>query len=358
MPYRLRITAGPSLELSAQRLIRVNDDERPLEIRSPHFRGRITVRVKDFPGVFGDDSSPDENRGSSSYFDNKRATFSLQCQGQYGDPTQSTHLTADDLMFGIVLREPLSDTPPLGLSLIERTMRFFWPIMECDLRSSSPWVLSPLFATVSRAHVHTRQQQTPLGNVGIDEDPGKRGHSGPTVQRYFREDANTRLAPQEQEELPPWPGIMSNAESENAIAALAPRMSGAGSTRSRAASYSPAAHTNSKSAPASRSRPSLFSSLSSPPSERLELSAHSKARKQRFSVPLVRKNTTIHPADTITTDFRNSFINFQDFSLSVPGVPFRLDLSRYMVNRPVQYVCRSRKGDVFWAIVFTILKED
>lgn len=81
MPYRLRITAGPSLELSAQRLIRVNDDERPLEIRSPHFRGRITVRVKDFPGVFGDDSSPDENRGSSSYFDNKRATFSLQCQG-------------------------------------------------------------------------------------------------------------------------------------------------------------------------------------------------------------------------------------------------------------------------------------
>ena len=81
MRYRLRISAGPSLEPSAQSLILVNDDERPLEIRSPHFRGRITVRVKDFPGVFGDDSFPDENRGSSSYFNNKTATFSLQCQG-------------------------------------------------------------------------------------------------------------------------------------------------------------------------------------------------------------------------------------------------------------------------------------
>lgn len=81
MSYRLRISAGPSLELSAQSLILVNNDECPLEIHSPHFRGRITVRVKEFSGVFGDDALPDEARRSSSYFNSKTATFSLQCQG-------------------------------------------------------------------------------------------------------------------------------------------------------------------------------------------------------------------------------------------------------------------------------------
>ena len=265
------------------------------------------------------------------------------------------------------LCRPLNDTPPLGLTLIQRTMRFFWPIMECDLRSSSPWVLSPLFATVSRVHVHTQQQQSPPRSLGPYVDPGKRESNNPTVQKYFREDVSTNLTTQlesrEQERLPPWPGIMTDAESENAIAVFTSRTSGTGSTRSRAASYCPETHTGTQSPPASKSQWSLFPSLShlslsSPPSKRLELSAKSKARKQHFSTPSVRLNTSIHPTDTITTDFKNSFIDFRNFSLSVPGVPFRLNLSRYMVARPVQYVCRSRTGDVFWAIVFTILEDD
>lgn len=254
------------------------------------------------------------------------------------------------------LCRPLNDTPPLGLTLIERTMRFFWPIMECDLRSTSPWVLSPLFATMSRVHVHTRQP----GSVSADVDSGKQRHTTPAVQKYLHEDSSTipltQLESQAQQQLPPWPGIMTDAESENAIAVFAPRTSGSGSTRSRAASYCPEAPT---SKPRSSLLPSLSHlSLSSPRSKGLELSAHSKARKQHFSAPSVRLNTPILPTDTITTDFKNSFINFQDFSLSVPGVPFRVNLSRYMVGKPVQYVCRSRTGDVFWAIIFTILRDD
>jgi hypothetical protein len=82
MPYRLNVTAGPSLDLSTHEQIQVNNDNYPLEIRSPHFRGRITVRVKNLSSITGNDSAQVQSHyAPSSYFDDKKATFSLQCQG-------------------------------------------------------------------------------------------------------------------------------------------------------------------------------------------------------------------------------------------------------------------------------------
>ncbi|KAG8744856.1 hypothetical protein FRC10_009380 [Ceratobasidium sp. 414] len=327
MSYHLHVTAGPSLDLSTHNLVSVNDEDHPMEIQSAHFRGRITVRVKDFPG-----STPT----SSPYFDGKRATFSLQCQGQYGDPLQPKNLTADDIMFGIVLREPLSDTPPLRLTLIERTMRFFWPIMESDLRDSTPWILSPMFATVSRVHLHTRADR-------------KR-----SFDKYLHQE---RDAPAP---LPPWPGIMLDAESENAIAVLdarAPQTNdGPPASRSRATSGF-GRHNLPK--PPLPPPPRLFSRLSpSPRPHAVPNTGDPKLRKKYFSSPQARKAVRIDPSDTITTIFHNSFIDFRDLSLTVLGVPFKVELGKYMVGRPAQYVCRDREGNVFWAIVFTILRDE
>ncbi|KAG8721602.1 hypothetical protein FRC08_011792 [Ceratobasidium sp. 394] len=329
MPYRLHVTAGPSLDLLTHSLVPVNDEDHPIEIRSSHFWGRITVRVKDFLG--GNSQPP----SSSPYFSGKRATFSLQCQGQYGDPLQPKSLTADDLMFGIVLREPLSDTPSLGLTLIERTMRFFWPIMECNLQESSPWILSPMFATVSRVHIHTRADH----------------------KRSFDKYLHPPVRP---EQLPPWPGIMPDAESENAIAALdarAPRVNCDGPpSRSRAVSGSGCHDLLNPPPPPP---PRLFSRLSLSPRPRtVPSSGDPRSRKKHFSSPLARKAVRIDPSDVITTIFHNSFIDFRDLSLTVPGLPFRIELGKYMVGRPAQYVCRDREGKIFWAIVFTILWDE
>ncbi|CUA76853.1 hypothetical protein RSOLAG22IIIB_02329 [Rhizoctonia solani] len=318
MSYRLSITAGPSLDLSTHKPINVNDDDSPLEISSSHFRGRITVRVKDFAG--------DQTSGrASDYFENKTATFSLQCQGQYGNP--GNKLTADDIMFGIVLQNPLDNTPPLGLNLIERTMRFFWPVMESNLHDRTPWVLSPMFATMSRIHVQ----------AGANPIQRKPSLDSP-VQKYFHE-TRTRSR------LPRWPGIMPDAESEH----IPPFFTRRPLIRHRASSSSP---------PLARS-PSLFRTFSSYFfRETLDAPTTPKERKKYFSSPEARKQTRIEPTDVITTDFRNSFIDFRDLSLAVPGIPFKIDLSRHMVERPTQYVCRSRAGTVYWAIVFTILKAD
>ncbi|CAE7230032.1 unnamed protein product [Rhizoctonia solani] len=333
MSYRLSVTAGPSLDLSTHKPVDVNNDDSPLEIHSPHFRGRITVRVKDFSG--DQVSGPDHQQESSSYFDNKSATFSLQSQGQYGTPGDG--LTADDIMFGIVLQNPLNNTPPLGLNLIERTMRFFWPVMESNLHDRAPWVLSPMFATMSRIHVQ----------IGADPIERKSSLSSPT-QNYFRE----TLAAGARSQLPRWPGIMPDAESEH-IPLLLARRPLIRSFRHHDLSSSPPA--TSRSSSLSRTFSSYFSRA---PRQTLDVPMTPQERKKYFSSLEVRKQTRIEPTDVITTDFRNSFVNFRDLSLAVPGIPLRIDLSRHMVGRPTQYVCRSRAGTVYWAIVFTILKTD
>ncbi|KAF8680194.1 hypothetical protein RHS04_04395 [Rhizoctonia solani] len=327
MPYRLSVTAGPSLDLSTHNPVDVNNDDCPVEIYSPHFRGRITVRVKNLP----EDQAP---ISESRYFNNKSATFSLQCQGQYGN--HADELTVDDIMFGIVLQKPLSDTPPLGLSLIERTMRFFWPVMESNLQDHTPWVLSPMFATMSRVRVQ----------VGSDPIERELGLSSP-AQNYFRESLATNVRSQ----LPRWPGIMTDAESESIPPSFTRRPPNR-TPRSRASSSSP---------PPTPRRSTLsrtFSYFSRAAPQSLDVPGIPPERKKYFSSPVVRKQIRIEPTDVITTDFRNSFINFRDLSLAVPGIPFKIDLGRHMVGRPTQYVCRSRTGIEYWSIVFTILQID
>ncbi|CAE6464862.1 unnamed protein product [Rhizoctonia solani] len=328
MPYRLSVTAGPSLDLSTQKPVDVNNDDSPVEINSSYFHGRITVRIKNFPE--GHTSSSE-----LSYFANKSATFSLQCQGKYGN--YEDDLTADDIMFGIVLQKPLSDTPPLGLNLIERTMRFFWPVMESNLQDRTPWVLSPMFATMSRIRVQ----------VGADPIERKPSLNSP-AQQYFREAFATNV----RSHLLMWPGIMPDAESESIPPSFTRRPPNC-TPRSRASSSSP---------PPAPRRASLLRTFSSyfsrVPPQSSDVPETPQARKKYFSSSAVRKRMRIEPTDVITTDFRNSFIDFRDLSLAVPGIPFKINLGRHMVGRPTQYVCRSRTGTEYWAIVFTILQVD
>ncbi|KAG9104100.1 hypothetical protein FRC06_005404 [Ceratobasidium sp. 370] len=209
--------------------------------------------------------------------------------------------------------------------------------MESNLRDSSPWILSPMFATVSRVHIHPRADH-------------KR-----SFDKYLHPERNRP------EQLPPWPGIMPDAESENAIAVLdarAPRIDWDGPPPSRSRAISGSGRRDLLGSPPPQP-PRLFSRLSlSPRPHAVPSSGDPKSRKKYFSSPHARKATRIDPSDVITTIFHNSFIDFRDLSLTVPGMPFRVELSKYMVGRPAQYVCRDREGEVFWAIVFTILRDE
>jgi hypothetical protein len=105
---RLRIRIGPDFDQGNLKTVSVNDDQRPIEIDSPHFTGNICMRVNGFKGIGSplSNAPPDTTDPNltepiipnAKYFEGKRRCFSLQIQGRFKQTW-----TADDVEFGIVL---------------------------------------------------------------------------------------------------------------------------------------------------------------------------------------------------------------------------------------------------------------
>jgi hypothetical protein len=105
---RLRVRIGPDFNRETQVTVAVNDEKKPVIIDSPHFSGKLLMRVDKFKGVSSplpgcspwavDDVSTEKPIPNCKYFDGKKRCFSLQIQGTF-----KQEWTADDLEFGIVL---------------------------------------------------------------------------------------------------------------------------------------------------------------------------------------------------------------------------------------------------------------
>lgn len=79
MPYRLLVTAGPSLDEETHNIVHVNSDKY-VPLSSANFDGQVTVRVAYFSGLAPEGT---ESISQSSYFDkNADATFSIDASGQ------------------------------------------------------------------------------------------------------------------------------------------------------------------------------------------------------------------------------------------------------------------------------------
>ena len=86
MPYKLIITAGPSLDEETHQIVHVNS-ETFVPLSSDSFTGRVTVRVAHFKGLAPHGTEPIPN---SVYFDKERdATFSIDCTGMPGSLNSS-----------------------------------------------------------------------------------------------------------------------------------------------------------------------------------------------------------------------------------------------------------------------------
>jgi hypothetical protein len=105
---RLRVRIGPDFNRDNQETVAVNDEKRPVIIDSPHFCGKILMRIHNYKGVSAplSGSSPSTADVKQSekpiptckYFDGKKRCFSIQIQGCF-----KKEWTADDIEFGIVL---------------------------------------------------------------------------------------------------------------------------------------------------------------------------------------------------------------------------------------------------------------
>ena len=181
MAPSLKISAGPSVD--QLQTVAVNHDESPTTIDSPHFQGRIAVRIKSFTG-----SDPDgvEHRKDTPYFENghgKHQSWSMQIQGRFKE-----EVSADDLIFGNEFDKPIKDHLPYGTSVALQFVKLLDPNLEHDLYAQKPHAWSPYLATMPRISSQTVEKQAD----GFDGWP-----AFPLAPEAYVEDDISSLIPEE-----------------------------------------------------------------------------------------------------------------------------------------------------------------
>ncbi|RKO98277.1 hypothetical protein CXG81DRAFT_3654, partial [Caulochytrium protostelioides] len=133
----LRVRVGPSTQTLAT--TKVNADDQPHFIDSPHFVGNIVVRVKNFNGKTPDGSAPISD---IPYFHDKKRQFSIQVSGRFKQETP-----IDDVVFGSEFDHKIS--PPTGAWLAMKLASVIDPALTHDMYAERPWFFSPMLASMN-----------------------------------------------------------------------------------------------------------------------------------------------------------------------------------------------------------------
>ncbi|GAA5881249.1 hypothetical protein JCM3774_002863 [Rhodotorula dairenensis] len=166
---RIICRAGPSLDA----LSPVDVNRTPIHIDGPHFRGDVSVRLKDYRGPRSEEGK--YARQPEQPFMADGDTWSISFQG-----TWKQQVTADEVLFGNVWQKPIKSYLPYGTSAALRFMKYVDPSMDCDLYADKPWALSPLFATLQY-----------LSAVAVESaDPATPGTDPEFVPDSFPEDVS------------------------------------------------------------------------------------------------------------------------------------------------------------------------
>jgi len=94
------------------------------------------------------------------------------------------------------------------------------------------------------------------------------------------------------------------------------------------------------------------------PSSAVEaLKDNANARRSYFANKAHRQEVTLKPDSWLDMDFCNGYLDFNTFSLKLPG-GLHFSLLKYWDGQPVTFVCRNRNGtQAYFYIVFEILDE-
>jgi len=176
--FILQVKAGP--DLNQLQRVKVNGEGAPLVIDSPHFTGRIAIRILGYDGETPNDEPAINN---SPYFNGTQRLFSIQIQGRFKKPT-----TADDLMWGIDFDQKLN-VPRLADVALKFVQHTIDPSLECDLHAEKPWSRSPLIATMN-------------------------------IVSIMKLSGNTAVKPDAPAPLPPWPSPNGEHVEENTAAGI------------------------------------------------------------------------------------------------------------------------------------------
>lgn len=151
----LVVRAGPDYD--HLQMVNVNDDYYPMLINSPHFTGRLVVRVRDYKGPAPEGRKPVHN---TEYFHGRRRKFSIQMEGRFKQA-----VTADDVYFGVDFDEllPIPSVFNVGMA----AARVIDPAITVETSEERPYIMSPLVCSLNSFSI---KQAPDAGQATVDPD--------------------------------------------------------------------------------------------------------------------------------------------------------------------------------------------
>ena len=297
--YKLRVTAGLSYDTRAHVVVPVNAPQ-TLHLNSEHMLLSVAVRIKKFTGL------PASLPTTSPYF-----THPLHKSDQYSISFSfipKVDIPGNDLIFGNNFDRPIRDRLPPGFNQAFKIVKWFIdPGLEGDPYADKPYLYGPALSSWNILSIGEKifepQKSKPNGDAEEEESPS-------TKEAEQTGDTDTW-------EIPHVESFHETIVEEGA--------EGSGAE--------------------------VRSTLSIPPD--------SSGRKRHFLTESNREDFTFEAGRLYQSDFGNPYLDFNDFSLKLPG--FSLNVIRYVDEKTheLRYVLKNRTTDDIYAVVlFSLLFGD
>lgn len=297
--YQLRVSAGLSYDITTHVLVPVNAP-RTVHLNSEHMLLSLAVRIKKFTGV------PTSSPTTSPYF-----THPLHKSDQYSISftfIPKVNIPGNDLIFGNDFDRPIRDRLPPGFNQAFKIAKWFVdPGLEGDPYSDKPYLYGPALSSWNVLRIGPK----------VFEPEKQNQHAVRQGDEPQPEKKPTHIKEADAWKLP-------NAESFHETV-VEEGGEGSGSE--------------------------VRSSLSVPPD--------SSSRKKHFLTESNRQSFTFEAGRLYQSDFGNPFLDFNDFSLKLPG--FSLNVIKYVDEKTheLRYVLKNKTTDDIYAVVlFSLLFGD
>ncbi|GAA5929542.1 uncharacterized protein JCM15063_004178 [Sporobolomyces koalae] len=140
---RLEVRIGPNRFETG--LAHVNHSDKPYEIDTPYFAGRVLVLVRDFAGVTPDGSAPKAN---NLFFDGRSRKFAIVIEGKFKRRPGVEPYNGDEVEFGSDFDYLPESFPRAPLDAGLKVAKWIDPAMHYEL-SDKPFIMSPYNAAVN-----------------------------------------------------------------------------------------------------------------------------------------------------------------------------------------------------------------
>ncbi|GAA5876429.1 hypothetical protein JCM16303_003528 [Sporobolomyces ruberrimus] len=176
----------------------VNHSDKPYEIDTPYFAGRVLVLVKDFAGVTPDGSAP---KPDNHFFDGRSRKFAIVIEGKFKRRDGIEPYDGDEIEFGSDFDYLPDSFPRAPLDAGLKVAKWIDPAMHYEM-GEKPFIMSPYNAAVntlcaypapsglSRAVVLAlddlaEEQEASLVPTGKIDDNKKKWSTAPPVWRFL-----------------------------------------------------------------------------------------------------------------------------------------------------------------------------